>query len=75
LLPEFEQHGLNAFEYQRQGRWIKLSYREAPEEVLEDRELAADWARRSYAAAGRAMGSRQTKGRRPAPSIVKNPFG
>jgi DNA transformation protein len=50
----FEERGLSAFEYQRQGKMIKLSYFEAPGEVLEDREEAALWAERSYAAALRA---------------------
>lgn len=50
-LEYFQGRDLTAFEYRRQGKAVKLSYYQAPEEVLEDREAAAIWAQRSYAAA------------------------
>lgn len=55
---DFEQAGLPAFEYNKGGRWITMSYYQAPPEMLEDPELAADWASRSYAAAVRSGHSR-----------------
>ncbi|MCW8196612.1 TfoX/Sxy family protein [Proteobacteria bacterium 005FR1] len=59
-LSYFEERELSAFEYQRRGKMVKLSYYEAPGEVLEDREQAAVWAERSYAAALRAKRPRNT---------------
>jgi len=56
----FEAAGLGPFQYSRRGRPVSLGYFLAPEEILEDRELAALWAGRSFEAALRA----RTKGRR-----------
>jgi DNA transformation protein len=50
----FRELGLEPFEYRRKGRVVKLSFHLAPEEILDDRELAAEWARRSYEAAVRS---------------------
>lgn len=52
----FEAEGLEPFEYNKKGKRVKLSYYQAPDFILEDREEAAVWARRSYEAAlrGRA---------------------
>lgn len=52
--PAFQQHGLTPFEYDRQGKTIKMSYYQAPEEVFEDAELAAVWAKRAFEAAVRS---------------------
>lgn len=52
----FEQAGLPPFEYPKNGKLVKMSYYQAPEEIMEDPELAATWARRSYEAALRARG-------------------
>ena len=46
--PEFESRGLHAFEYNKNGKLMKMSYHLAPEEIFEDRDAAATWARRSY---------------------------
>jgi DNA transformation protein len=54
----FEQAGLSPFEYIKGGRRITMSYYQAPPEMLENPELAADWASRSYAAAIRSRRSR-----------------
>lgn len=51
---EFEARGLAPFEYVREGKPIRLSYYRAPDEILDDRELAAEWAQRALAAAVRA---------------------
>lgn len=51
---DFEQRGLPPFEYDKGGKVVKLSYYLAPDDILEDREEAARWARRSRDAAFRA---------------------
>ncbi len=50
----FEERGLRQFEYDSNGKIVKLSYCLAPDELLDDREQAAAWAHRSYEAARRA---------------------
>lgn len=50
----FDRLRLPAFEYTRQGKTMKMSYREAPAEVFEDRDEAALWARRAWEAALRS---------------------
>ncbi|MCB5187060.1 TfoX/Sxy family protein [Methylobacillus caricis] len=52
--PHFEALDLPCFEYLKQGRKIKMSYYQAPADMLEDREQASIWAKRAYAAALRA---------------------
>ncbi|QDF97685.1 transcriptional regulator [Azoarcus sp. DD4] len=59
---EFEAQGLLPFEYVRSGKPIRLSYYRAPDDILDDRDLAAIWAQRALAAALRAGG------RKPGPS-------
>lgn len=51
----FQRLNLGRFEYIRSGKIARLSYYQAPPEIMEDRELAAVWARRSYDAALRAQ--------------------
>ncbi|MDD2759908.1 MAG: TfoX/Sxy family protein [Methylomonas sp.] len=55
----FEEQGLAPFEYQREGKMMKMSYYQAPAEFMEDREQADLWARRSYDAARRAQCNRR----------------
>ena len=50
----FKQEGLPPFEYNKKGNLVKMSYYRAPDEIMDDREQAALWARRSYEAAVRA---------------------
>lgn len=50
----FEEAGLPPFEYDKQGKRVTLSYYQAPEDILEDPEAAAEWAKRSFEAALRA---------------------
>ena len=47
----FEALGLRPFEYDRNGKVTRMSYFLAPDDILDDREQAAEWARRSYEAA------------------------
>ncbi len=51
----FEKFGLPPFEFDREGKAIKMSYYQAPDEIFEDFEQAAQWARLAYAAATRAQ--------------------
>lgn len=51
---EFLALGLGPFEYVRAGKTVQLSYHRAPDDMLEDRDLATRWARCAYAAALRS---------------------
>jgi DNA transformation protein and related proteins len=51
----FEKEGLEQFGYNKNGRAIKMSYYEAPDGIMDDREQAAIWARRSFEAALRSQ--------------------
>lgn len=59
----FEQKGLKQFEYLKNEKIVKMSYYLAPDEIFDDRDEAALWARRSLAASGR--GQTAKKVRRP----------
>ena len=50
----FEDLELEKFAYNKAGKIMHLSYFRAPEDIYEDRELAALWARRAFDAALRA---------------------
>ncbi len=52
-LAEFEALELEPFEYNKDGKIMKMSYRRAPEEIYDDPEIAARWAEIAYAAAVR----------------------
>lgn len=63
---DFEAEGLEPFTYSdRNGRRAVMSYRQAPEALLDDPELAAQWARKAYAAAVRAQAAARKPRRRP----------
>jgi DNA transformation protein and related proteins len=51
----FQELELAPFEYHKQGRVTKMSYYLAPDEIMDDREQAAIWAQRSFAAAVRGQ--------------------
>ena len=55
----FEELGLGPFEYRNHGKTIRMSYYQAPDGIMDDREQAAIWARRSVAAALRARAPRK----------------
>ncbi len=58
----FVERGLGPFEYTRLGRRVQLgSFHQAPEEVLEDADAAAAWARRAYEAALRAKSKKPAR--------------
>ncbi len=50
----FEAKNLGQFEYNREDKVIKMSYYAAPEELFDDAEEAAMWARRSFEVAFRS---------------------
>lgn len=54
-IGHFQERGLEAFEYMgKDGRTVRMSYHRAPEEMLENPNVAVTWARRSFDAANRA---------------------
>ena len=57
----FESRGLPPFQYDRAGRTVRMSYFKAPEEIYDDREKAAIWARSAYEAAVRQGSSKKKK--------------
>ena len=48
IAENFITRGLGQFEYAKGEKMIRLSYYQAPEELLEDRDMACEWARKSY---------------------------
>ncbi len=65
----FRERGLGPFEYDKGGRLVATSYFQAPDEIMDNREAAAEWARRSFDAALRARAAgkprRPKTGRKP----------
>lgn len=56
---DFRKEGLEQFQYSKSGKLIRMSYYEAPERIMEDRDEAAIWAHRSFEAALRARTSKR----------------
>jgi len=65
----FEEEGLGPFEYDKNGKLVRMAYYQAPDEIMDDREQAAVWARRSFEAALRGKSSR--RGRRTGVASAK----
>lgn len=61
----FEDEGLGKFEYAKKGKIAYIAYYQAPDIIMDDREEAALWARRSWLAAVRADEKKRSK-RKPA---------
>lgn len=59
--PLFEAHGLDRFRYEGKGRAMEMSYRRAPEDVLDDPDSMTEWARLGLAAALRAKKAKPAK--------------
>ena len=57
----FVAKGLGQFEYGKGNKIVKMSYYLAPEEIYEDKEEAAKWARRSFEVAFRTKKSSDPK--------------
>lgn len=60
-LQDYEDLGLQAFSFEKNGRQFKMSYYQAPEEAMEDAELLSDWASNAYGAAMRAAAKKGGK--------------
>ena len=45
---DFEALGLDAFEYNKQGKLMKMSYYLAPEVIYDETDVAAQWAHKSW---------------------------
>jgi len=61
----FTDRDLPAFEYDKAGKAMKMSYYTAPEEIYDDPEEATQWAKRAYEVAYRTKknGKKMTKKR------------
>lgn len=57
----FEREGLRKFAYNKGGKTVTMSYWHAPDAMMEDREQAAMWARRSFEAVLRSQGAKKAK--------------
>ncbi len=60
-LQDYEDIGLSAFSFEKNGKEFKMGYYQAPEEAMEDSELMSDWASKAYAAALRAKARKGEK--------------
>ncbi len=56
---EFKASRLKAFTYNKKGKEFKMSYYQAPEKALEDREEMNLWANKAYGAALRAASKKR----------------
>lgn len=62
--PVFESRGLDPFTYNRKGKSFRMSYYQAPHEVMDDSEEGlCQWAQEAYEASVRAV-NRKGKRRR-----------
>ena len=57
----FTERELEQFCYEKQGRFFKMSYYMAPEDIFDDPEEAKVWADRSYGAAVRSKKPKKKK--------------
>ena len=57
----FLSRGLGAFEYEKNGKTVTMSYYLAPEEILEDTDMAREWAQQSFAIALKAQAARKLR--------------
>ncbi len=58
---DFEELGLEAFGYNKNGKIMKMSYYQAPEEAMDDNEVMAEWANKAYGCALRAAAKKSRK--------------
>ena len=61
VLQDYEDLGLQAFSYGKNGKEFKMSYYQAPEEAMDDAELLGTWASNAYGAAMRAAAKKGGK--------------
>ena len=53
-LPDFAAAGLPPFCYEKRGKQVCTSYYQAPDDMLDEPDVAMHWARRAFDAARRA---------------------
>lgn len=58
---DFEERDLQAFEYDKKGKKMKMSYYQAPEDAMENSEEMCVWAGKAFAAALRAAAKKSKK--------------
>jgi DNA transformation protein len=58
---DYEDLGLQAFSFGRNGKEFKMIYYQAPQEAMEDAELLSAWASNAYGAAMRAAAKKGGK--------------
>jgi DNA transformation protein len=58
---EFEERGLKAFTYERNGKPLSMSYNEAPGEALDDPDEMTEWANKAIHAARRSAAKKQAR--------------
>lgn len=58
---DFKAMGLEPFTYNKKGKEFKMSYFQAPEEALEDREEMNSWATNAYQTALRVASKKRKK--------------
>jgi DNA transformation protein len=63
-LGYFQEEGLGPFIYDMKGKAVQLSYHQAPEAMFDERDVAAQWARRSWHAALRAQAAKALQAQR-----------
>lgn len=72
--PAFDARDLPRFSYTtKTGRTTVMSYARAPEEVFDDPDVFAEWARGAIAASRRAAAAKPVPKKRPPASASKTP--
>ena len=64
-IPDFEKLGLQPFIFSHSGKVLQMSYYQAPEEIFDDFDAAAVWARKAYKVAVSAQAAKSEKAARP----------
>lgn len=59
-VESFLKEKLHPFEYEKNGKKIKIAYYTAPEEIFDDRRIAKEWATKAFEA---ALRGRKPKGK------------
>lgn len=62
--PQFDALALPPFAFERAGKTVATSYRQAPEDIFEDRDAARHWGTLAMDAALRASAAKPAKARR-----------
>lgn len=63
-IPIFAENDLGPFEFDKDGKIMRMSYYKAPEEIYDDPEQASYWAKLGYEAEVRANNAKNRKKKR-----------